>query len=207
MCELSQWSDKDLVHAFRQGVGVAGDELTRRYYTRVSQLSLQYLHDHHDSQDVAQEVFYKIIVRRKLVSFRGEARLWTWLYRITLNACRTHLQKKKRSRYVHFEDYDQGAWIQNGHMWPEEPALVTERRIHLEHVLRQLPLKYQKALRMTCLEDRSCRETARILNVPVQTLRVHINRGKNLLIRILRSRTEEYNKPTAVGIPDLSQVA
>lgn len=189
-------SDHDLIEAFRKGTPGAGDELVRRYYPRVLQLSLQCLHDPHDAQDVAQEVFFKIIVCRKLACFRGESRLWTWIYRITLNACRTQHVQKQRATYF---DLDAGTC---DHLWPgsllpEEHALATERRQRLERVIKQLPQKYQKALRITCLEDRSCYEAARILNVPLPTLRVHINRGKGMLQRLLHSRLPNDAKSAA----------
>ena len=82
----------DLVETHKEGV----------YY-----LALDLTGNHHDAEDLAQEVFIKAY--RALDSFRGEAKVFTWLYRITVN---THLNRrhKKAVRYMQLrEDFDRTA--------------------------------------------------------------------------------------------------
>lgn len=58
--------------------------------------------DHDDADDVTQEAFIKIW--RNLDKFRGDSKLYTWLYRIATNEALTFLQKKKRDRSVSLDD-------------------------------------------------------------------------------------------------------
>ena len=58
--------------------------------------------DHDDADDVTQETFIKIW--KNLDKFRGDSKLYTWLYRIGTNEALTFLQKKKRDRSVSIDD-------------------------------------------------------------------------------------------------------
>lgn len=58
--------------------------------------------DHDDADDVTQEAFIKIW--KNLDKFRGDSKLYTWLYRIATNEALTFLQKKKKDRSVSMDD-------------------------------------------------------------------------------------------------------
>ncbi|MBK9932593.1 MAG: RNA polymerase sigma factor [Cytophagaceae bacterium] len=58
--------------------------------------------DHDDADDVTQEAFIKIW--RNLDKFRGDSKLYTWLYRIATNEALTFLQKKRRDMSVSIDD-------------------------------------------------------------------------------------------------------
>jgi RNA polymerase sigma factor (sigma-70 family) len=58
--------------------------------------------DHDDADDVTQEAFIKIW--RNLDKFRGDSKLYTWLYRIATNEALTFLQKKRRDNSVSIDD-------------------------------------------------------------------------------------------------------
>lgn len=58
--------------------------------------------DHDDADDVTQETFIKIW--RNLDKFRGDSKLYTWLYRIATNESLTFLQKKRRDMSVSIDD-------------------------------------------------------------------------------------------------------
>jgi RNA polymerase sigma factor (sigma-70 family) len=58
--------------------------------------------DHDDADDVTQDAFIKIW--RNLDKFRGDAKLYTWLYRIATNEALTFLQKKKKDKGISIDD-------------------------------------------------------------------------------------------------------
>lgn len=58
--------------------------------------------DHDDADDVTQETFIKIW--RNLDKFRGDSKLYTWLYRIATNEALTFLQKKRKDNSVSIDD-------------------------------------------------------------------------------------------------------
>jgi len=57
----------------------------------VYRVAYQFAGNHHDAEDIAQEVFIKVY--RSLERFRHEAQLSSWLYRIVMNACIDHRRR------------------------------------------------------------------------------------------------------------------
>ena len=72
--------------------------LVRTYQQRVYWLARKMVIDHDDADDVTQEVFIK--VHKAIDTFREDAQLYTWLYRIATNECLTFI-KRKRRRFFH----------------------------------------------------------------------------------------------------------
>ncbi|MCD4665006.1 MAG: sigma-70 family RNA polymerase sigma factor, partial [Bacteroidales bacterium] len=58
-------------------------ELVERYKKKIYYLAYDLTGNHHDAEDMSQEVFIKAF--RSLKNFRGDAKLSSWLYRITVN--------------------------------------------------------------------------------------------------------------------------
>ena len=76
--------------------------LVRTYQQKVYWLVRKMVIDHDDSDDVTQEVFIK--VHRSIESFRSDAQLFTWIYRIATNECLSFLQKKRRRFFIPIGD-------------------------------------------------------------------------------------------------------
>lgn len=73
------------------------DAYTERLYWHVR----RFLCSHEDTNDLLQDIFIKIWTA--LDSFRGESRLYTWIYRIATNEVLNHLRKQKFRSYLSFE--------------------------------------------------------------------------------------------------------
>ncbi|MBA2258254.1 MAG: RNA polymerase sigma factor [Acidobacteria bacterium] len=80
-------STDDLVLIARAAAGdhAAFQALVERHRSMVYRLAYQFAGNHHDAEDIAQEVFIKVY--RSLDRFRQDAQLTSWLYRIAMNAC------------------------------------------------------------------------------------------------------------------------
>ena len=74
------------------------DAYTERLYWHIR----RFLCSHEDSNDLLQEIFIKIWAA--LPTFRGEARLYTWLYRIATNEVLNHLRKQKLKALISFDN-------------------------------------------------------------------------------------------------------
>ncbi|MDW8322348.1 MAG: sigma-70 family RNA polymerase sigma factor [Armatimonadota bacterium] len=68
-------------------------ELLRRYRNPIVNLAYQLLRDRDEAEDVAQETFVQAFLHLK--RFRGQSSLFTWLYRIAVNACRMRFRKAR----------------------------------------------------------------------------------------------------------------
>ena len=76
--------------------------LVRSYQQRVYGLVRKMVIDHDDADDITQEVFIKIY--KSIHTFREDAQLYTWIYRIATNESLTFLSKKRRRFFLPLED-------------------------------------------------------------------------------------------------------
>jgi len=93
----------DLGQRLASGDEDAFTEVVKQYSRKVYALCYRTLRDEEEAKDMAQEVFIRIYTKRG--SFKGRSSLYTWIYRIALNMCLTHL-KKRRVGMVPLEDVE-----------------------------------------------------------------------------------------------------
>src|SRR6266498_3394941 len=79
----------------------AGDEralsdLADTYGSKIYQLAFRYLRNKEDAEEVTQDVLFRVY--RKVGSFRGDAALSSWIYRITFNAAMSRLRTARYQR-------------------------------------------------------------------------------------------------------------
>lgn len=96
--------DKELLDKIRNpetrnyGFNLLVREYQQRVYWHVRKMVI----DHDDSDDLTQEIFIK--VHKYIGTFREDAQLFTWIYRIATNECLTFLNKKRRRFFLPIED-------------------------------------------------------------------------------------------------------
>src|SRR6478672_12248229 len=88
-------ADTDLVARAAAGDASAFRTLVEQHRAMVYRLAYQFAGNHHDAEDIAQEVFIKVY--RSLDRFRQDAQLTSWMYRIVMNACSDH-RRRHRAR-------------------------------------------------------------------------------------------------------------
>jgi RNA polymerase sigma-70 factor, ECF subfamily len=84
-------ADSDLITRAAGGDLAAFQALVERHRSMVYRVAYQFAGNHHDAEDIAQEVFIKVY--RSLDKFRQDAQLSSWLYRIVMNACIDHRRR------------------------------------------------------------------------------------------------------------------
>lgn len=85
--------DQETLERFRSGDRDAFGDLVGRYQDRLYRCLIRIAGDHHDAEDLLQDVFVKAF--RGLGAFHGDSQLFTWLYRIAVN---TALSRRRRGR-------------------------------------------------------------------------------------------------------------
>jgi RNA polymerase sigma-70 factor (ECF subfamily) len=83
--------DSDLISRAAGGDAAAFQALVERHRSMVYRVAYQFGGNHHDAEDITQEVFIKVY--RSLDRFRQDAQLTSWLYRIVMNACIDHRRR------------------------------------------------------------------------------------------------------------------
>ena len=126
------------------------------------------------ADDLAQEAFVRAY--RNIRSFRGEARFSTWLYRIAYNCFREHARRRKEFLGIDEEQ------LQSEH----DPHIVDPGLRHdLMHALSLLPLHERTAVVLCCQNGLSHNEAARVLDIPLGTVKTNVLRGREKLKRTL----------------------
>ena len=153
----------------------AFSELVRRHQSAVRGLLRQLTRtDAALADDLAQETFLKAF--KNIRSFRGEAKFSTWLYRIAYNCFREEARKRKElvgidERQLEAEQDPQTV----------DPALKQD----LMHALQLLPLHERTAILLCCQNGLSHVEAARVLDIPLGTVKTNVLRGREKLKKSL----------------------
>jgi RNA polymerase sigma-70 factor (ECF subfamily) len=86
-------ADADLIARAAGGDVSAFQILVERHRSMVYRVAYQFAGNHHDAEDIAQDVFIKVY--RSLDRFRQDAQLTSWMYRIVMNACIDHRRRQR----------------------------------------------------------------------------------------------------------------
>ena len=173
--------------------GATFDEIFARYQSMVFNLTYRILGDREEALDVSQEVFFTIY--RKLLHFRGESSLKTWIYRIAINRasnrCRWWNRLRRRGTVSlddHLSKTDSRTIAESleapGNS-PEDNLLLRERNQEIERTLQRLPVSQRVAVVMRDVEGLSYEEIAELLHVSLGTVKSRIARGRDELKRRL----------------------
>ena len=150
-------------------------ELVRRHQSSVRGLLRQLTRtDLALADDLAQETFLRAY--KKLASFRGEARFSTWLYRIAYNCFREDARRRKELVGVDDEQ------LQAEH---DAQTVDAGLRHDLMYALNLLPLHERTAVVLCCQSGLSHDEAARVLEIPLGTVKTNVLRGREKLKRTL----------------------
>ena len=96
-------TDNDIIKLYCDGrQEEAFNGIVHAYTERLYWHVRRFLCSHEDTNDLLQDIFIKIWTA--LPSFRGDAKLYTWLYRIATNEVLNHLRKKRFKALISFED-------------------------------------------------------------------------------------------------------
>mgnify|MGYP001077190754 CR=1 FL=1 len=160
--------------------------LLPRYRDKVFRLCFSMLRDRSWAEDVTQDVFMR--VWRALPGYSGQASLSTWIYAITKNACLSELRKKRPT--VSLDDHGEDDYRAEAAALAA-PTQDDSATSSVLQVLDQLPERYRQAVTLFYMEDKSYEETARILGLPLGTVKALLHRARKRLIELTRESEHE----------------
>lgn len=187
--------DAELVRRAGSGDTVAFEQLVVNHQRRTFNVAYRILGDYDEALDLTQEVF--IQAHRALGQFRGEARFGSWLLAIAVNQCRNRLKRwKRRARSRHLSlDAPVGEAGPDLHCELPDPAASAVETLEgrqLEEIVREelqhLDEEYRTVLVLRELQDIDYEEIARVLEVPIGTVKSRLHRGRAELRELVRRR-------------------
>ena len=157
------------------------DTIVEKYADFVYNVALRMMGKPEDAEDVSQDAF--LSAYRAFDRFRGESRVTTWLYRITVNAALMKLRKEKRARTLTqtgLEDVDVVSWDT-----PDKSAASSELGDKLREGISQLQPDLRAAVVLRDVEQLSNSEASDVLGITVSSLKSRLHRGRILLRKYL----------------------
>jgi RNA polymerase sigma-70 factor (ECF subfamily) len=171
-----QTTDAELVRLAQEGDLDAFAEIVRRHERRLRIVLLRILDDARDVEEAVQDCFVQ--AWRNLDRYRGEAALFTWLYRIGVNAA---LAKTRRKQHV-LTDLDsleaEAASAVPRELAPEQAAEVSELRGRIVAALAELSFEYREAVVLRDVAGLSNEEVATALGISLAAAKSRIHRGR-----------------------------
>lgn len=185
----SDWrhaDDRALAAAVGAGEREAFVQLMRRYNQRLYRLARATLRDDAEAQDALQDAY--LAAYRSIGTFRGDARLSTWLSRLVVNACLARLRRDAR-RHARAPMVSVSANDGSDHELmdmskdasPDDALMRAQMRALLERKLDALPESFRVVFVLRCVEELSVEETAQCLGIPEATVRTRQFRARGLL--------------------------
>jgi RNA polymerase sigma-70 factor (ECF subfamily) len=180
-----------LVEALRRGDEDAFEALVHRESTRMLATARRLLGSEQDAQDAVQDAFLQ--VHRHVGEFQGESRVSTWLHRIVVNAALIKLRSRRRKPEQELDDrspqFDEAASsLRPTAEWerPSEELLESaETRAMVRRSIDRLPASYREVLTLRDIDELDTEETAELLRVSTNAVKVRLHRARQALRGLL----------------------
>jgi len=180
-----------LMDRIRAGDAHAFDTIVRQYDGRMLAVAGCFLRHNEDRADAVQDAF--LAAYRSVASFQGDSKLWTWLYKILVNACLTIRRSRCRRRVVCLDDLSRNILecglpaLRGAHR--AEPAYTRAEQAEMQAQVRdciaRLPQRYREVLLLRDIEELDTDQTAQRLGTSRSTVKTRLHRARQALRALL----------------------
>jgi RNA polymerase sigma-70 factor (ECF subfamily) len=171
-------SDAECVQNLQRGQTDAFEILIRRHEKTIFNLVYRMLGDYDEAAEVSQEAF--LSAYRAIGTFRGDSNFSTWLYRIALNHATTRRKSlnTRQQRNVSIENTEP---VSDPHPGPAETMEKKEIRERVQQALNSLEPDDATVILLRDLQDVPYEEVARVLEIPIGTVKSRLHRARQAL--------------------------
>ncbi|MCB2229416.1 sigma-70 family RNA polymerase sigma factor [bacterium] len=178
--------DYRLMRAIQKGDMVSFNEMVDRYKDRLMNVIGRMLSSTEEAEDIVQETFVRVYQHRQ--SFNFQHCFSTWIYTIALNLARNELRKRRK-----FKFYDITEMQGNEREFAIDPKIPSRLPQALNEAIGALPEKYRVAFLLRDVQEMPYDEVAKVLSVPLGTVKSRVNRARLMLREKLQPKLEEQN--------------
>ena len=176
--------DIQLIDLIRENEQLAFRELVKKYQTLVINTCYGFVHNIDDAQDIAQEVF--IEVHRSVGKFRQDAKLSTWLYRISINKSINYLRDHKKKKWFFNLDilFEKDEVETKQFLLDESPQDMLEKeedKLAIYKAIDNLPENQKIAFTLFKYDELSYKEIAEVMNISLSSVESLMFRAKKNL--------------------------
>lgn len=167
--------DKTLVNLCKKGERDALEVLFEKYYPEVYRMVLHIVGQREDTDDVVQMAMLEI--HRSLPSFRGDSKLSSWVYRVTLNVSNQYLRKKYKQP---FETDIAEELLTDRQSSPLSRLESSEQLQKVGEIIRSMPEKKRTAFILAEIEQLSSEEMAEIMDCTVSAVWSRLHQARQM---------------------------
>jgi RNA polymerase sigma-70 factor, ECF subfamily len=186
-------AEDNLVEAARAGNADAFSEIIARHKSRVFGMAAKYARNHHELEDLAQDIFIR--VWRGIASWKGRAPFEHWLSKIAVRTCFDFLRRNRRRRESEVTCDNMPEYCGLDREATPAQAIENHALRLVRRALGRLHPKEQLVLTLLELEDRSVREVAGLTGWSEGNVKVRAHRAR----ASLRAAIEQIRRD---GMPD-----
>ncbi len=189
--------EAEFVGRLRAGDDGAYETLVGEQAGRMLAVARRILGNEEDAHDVVQDAFLSAF--RAIDRFEGGSRLSTWLHRIVVNAALMKIRTRKRRPETPIEDL-LPTFLEDGHQgvrpveWKNTAHEVLESRetrAMVRGLIDELPELYRNVLILRDIEDMDTKETAELLKVTPNAVKIRLHRARIALRTLLDPHMRE----------------
>jgi RNA polymerase sigma-70 factor (ECF subfamily) len=186
-------STNDLIRRYQQGQTGAFDALFERYKDYVYRVAFFITRNSGDAEEVVQDAFIDVLRALPRYDTAGPARFETWLYRVTVNRCRSRYRRKRLPSADWDDVVEQVDRIVNGHPnhQPEGSTISRERRAKLWGAVDALPDAHREVVVLRYQAGLSYEEIAQAMDINVGTVKSRLYNAHKKLGDLLQGATAE----------------
>jgi RNA polymerase sigma-70 factor (ECF subfamily) len=191
----SREEDSRIIQRALAGDEAAFRDLMEKYNDAIYNFIFRMVHDRQQVEDLTQEAFIKAFASLK--SFNEEYAFSTWLYKIATNNCIDYIRKRKLQMYsidkpIESRDSEFVFELPDDSYEADREIISDQRTRLLRKAIDELPEKYRRVIHLRHTEERSYEEIAKMLRLPIGTVKAHIFRARELLARQLKHQIRNY---------------
>jgi len=183
--------DARFVARLKSGDAEAFETLVRKYTMPLLRTARRFMHSEEDARDAVQDAF--VAVFKSIGRFEEQSQLSTWLHRIAINSCLMKLRTQRRRPEEDIEQYlprflEDGHQVESSVTWTESAETILQRTQTCDLVrssIEQLPDTYRVVLLLRDIEEMSTEETAQILGITANAVKIRLHRARQALRTLL----------------------
>jgi len=185
---LEGWTDEQVVERILAGDAALYEIILRRYNQRLYRVARAIVRDDNEAEDVMQDAYVRAY--ENLHQFEGRSAFAAWLTRIAVNEALARVRLRKR--FDQLEEVSENGEISLDPATNAPDSEQTTSQAELGRILEEsvlgLPEQYRTVLMLRDVEELSTTETAEVLSLTEENVKVRLHRGRALMRKKLFER-------------------
>ena len=180
---FNDMSDLQLTDYVKEGSREAFQELYIRHISRVTAVIFKITKNHHDTEELSQEVFIKAF--KKIHSFTGKGSFQGWISRIASNQALEKWRKNQRTP-THLSDDFLLDNSQSKSAAPDKKLRLQEMEGICRDVINELPEEFREIFVLAVIEKMPYQEISDLTGLTVSLIKVRVFRARNMMKKALK---------------------